>query len=196
MPKRQPKRVASAGKRADSTAGLRRALTQRTKAELIDVLLDLARENRGILRRLTARFDVAATTEELGADTRMAIADATDFDERDINRNFDYDYEAYRQVKRNLSRLIDAGELPSAMQLALDLMKRGSYQVEMSDEGLMTYDIEDCLSVVFPALRKCELPADTVIAWCAAMLDSDRVKFIAAEQLESLRRQHLTTAAR
>ena len=71
------------------------------------------------------------------------VADATDFDERDINRNFAYDYEAYREVKRNLGRLIDAGQLRLAMQLALELMKRGSYQVEMSDEGLMTRDIED-----------------------------------------------------
>jgi hypothetical protein len=27
-------------------------------------------------------------------------------------------------------------------------MKQGSYQVEMSDEGLMTYDIEECLQAV------------------------------------------------
>ena len=65
------------------------------------------------------------------------VADATDFDERDINRNFDYDYEAYAEVKRNLSRLIDLGELRLALELSLELMKQGSYQVEMSDEGLM-----------------------------------------------------------
>ena len=46
------------------------------------------------------------TADELVAATRQAIADATDFDERDINRNFDYDYEAYSEVKRNLGRLI------------------------------------------------------------------------------------------
>lgn len=44
--------------------------------------------------------------QELAAATRQAIVDATDFNERDINRNFDYDYEAYGEVKRNLSRLI------------------------------------------------------------------------------------------
>jgi hypothetical protein len=36
-------------------------------------------------------------------------------------------------VKRNLGRLIDAGQLRPAMQLALGLMTQGSYQVEMSD---------------------------------------------------------------
>ena len=64
---------------------------------------------------------------------------------RTANRNFAYDDEAYHEVKRNLGRLIDAGQLRPAMQLALGLMKQGSYQVEMSDEGLMAQDIEDCL---------------------------------------------------
>ena len=115
------------------------------------------------------------------------VADATAFDERDINRNFDYDYEAYGEVKRNLGRLIDAGQLRLAMQLALELMKQGSYQVEMSDEGLMTQDIEGCLDVVLRALEKCDLPADEVVAWCSAMLDNDRVGFISREPLQSLR---------
>jgi len=41
--------------------------------------------------------------EELLAATRQAIANATDFDEREINYNFDYDSEAYDEVKRNLA---------------------------------------------------------------------------------------------
>ena len=44
------------------------------------------------------------------------------------------------------------------MELSLELMKQGSCQVEMSDEGLMTYDIEECLQVVVAALKKCDLP--------------------------------------
>src|SRR5207247_1875833 len=112
---------------------------------LVSFLLELAQTDRGILRQLTAQFDVVPAPDKLVAATRQAIADATDFDEREINYNFDYDYEAYEEVKRNLARLIAAGKLRVAMELALELMKEGSYQVEMSDEGLMTDDIEDCL---------------------------------------------------
>jgi hypothetical protein len=65
--------------------------------------------------------------DELVAATRQAIADVTAFDEREINRNFDYDDEAYAEVNRNLGRLIASGRLRSAMPLALELMKRGSY---------------------------------------------------------------------
>jgi hypothetical protein len=104
-----------------------------------------------------------------------------------INRNFDYDYEAYGEVKRNLSRLIVSGQLRLAMQLALDLMKRGSYQVEMSDEGLMAEDIESCLSAVIKAVKTCDLPSEDVVTWCSAMLDADRMGFIARQPLEALR---------
>jgi hypothetical protein len=196
MAKRKPKKPAPARKQPQSTAELRQALSRRKKAELVDALLELAQVDRRIFRQLTAWFDVAAIPDELVAETCQAIADATDFDERDINRNFDYDYEAYREVKRNLGRLIASGQLRLAMQLALELMKQGSYQVEMSDEGMMTEDIEDCLSGVLKAIKKCDLPAAEIIAWCSAMLDNDRVGFIAREPLQSLRTQFQAAAAR
>src|SRR6516165_6668596 len=186
MSKYQPKKVAPTRKPPESMAPLRRALSRRKKAELVDALLELAQADRGVLRRLTARFDVAAAPDELVAATRQAIADATAFDERDSNRNFAYDYDAYQAVKRNLGRLIAAGQLRPTMQLALELMKQGSHQVEMSDEGLMTRDIEDCLSVVLQTLQQCDLPAAEIIAWCSAMQANDRVGFIAREPLQSL----------
>jgi uncharacterized Zn finger protein len=198
MPKRQPKprRAVPSRRPTDPTAALRQALAGRKKAELLDVLVELARADRGILRQLTARFDVATTPDELVTATRQAIADATDFDERQINRNFDYDYEAYGEVKRNLGRLIGSGHLRLAMELSLELMKQGSDQVEMSDEGLMTEDIEECLAVVLKALEKSDLPAAEVIAWCSAMLEEDRLGFIAREPLELLRKRLQKVAAR
>ncbi|MFS8083781.1 MAG: hypothetical protein ACMG51_10035 [Ginsengibacter sp.] len=161
---------------------------------MVDVLMALAQADRGILRQLTARFDVATAPDELIAATRQAIADATAFDPRDMNSNFDCDDEAYRAVQRNLNRLIASGQLRPAMSLSLELMNRGSHQVEMSDEGLMTTDIEDCLSVVVKALAKCDLPAVEVTAWCTAMLTNDRVGFIAQEPLEALRKHTQTSS--
>jgi hypothetical protein len=88
MPKRQPKpsRAVPSRKPPGPTAELRAALTRRKKAELVDVLVELAQADRGLLRLLTARFDVATAPDDLVAATRQAIADATDFDEREINR--------------------------------------------------------------------------------------------------------------
>lgn len=186
MPRRATKKIAPVRKQSEPTAELGKVLSKQSKAELVRVLIELARDDRGVLRQLTARFEVTATADELVAATRRAIADATDFDEREINYNFDYDDDAYDEVKRNLGRLIEAGQLRLAMELCLELMKDGSYQVESSDEGEMTEDIEDCLSVVFKALTESALPADEITAWCAAMTKADRVGFIARKQLESL----------
>jgi hypothetical protein len=113
---------------------------------------------------------VATTPDELVVATRQAIADATAFDARDINRSFDYDYEAYGEVKRNLGRLVASGQLGLAMRLALGLMERGSRQVGMSDERLMAEDIEDCLSVRIKAITNRDLPVEQVYARCSAML--------------------------
>jgi uncharacterized Zn finger protein len=195
-PKRKPKRLAAIPKQPGPMMDLRQALTGHKKSELIDFLLELAHGDRGVLRQLIVRFNVAAPPEELVNQTRQAISDATAFDQCDINRNFDYDYETYAEVKRNLSRLIASGQLLLAMQLALELMKSGSYQVEMSDEGLMTDIIEDCLSVVIKSLAKSDVPANEVVAWCKAMSASDRTGFIAEEPIEALRQQVATGEAR
>jgi len=189
MPKHTSKKAGKAAKTTDSSERLRKAMAKRTKGELIDALVEFAREDRGILRRLDARFELEAPPKELVVATRQAIADATDFDERDINRNFSYDDAAYSAVKRNLSRLMDLGHLRPAMKLSLELMEKGSYQVEMSDEGLMTEDIEECLRVVIQALKQSDLPTGEVVAWCAAMLKSDRVGCICDRELRAMQHQ-------
>ena len=194
MSRRQSRQPAPARQRPQPTDALRQALARQRKVDLVNLLLELAQANRRILRQLTARLDVTAAADELLAATRQAIAEATAFNPRDINRNFAYDDEAYREVKRNLARLITVGQLRLAMELALELMKRGSHQVEMSDEGLMSEDIEDCLSVVLQALWRCNLPAAEGLAWCSAMVANDRVGFIAEQSLQSLRTQFQAAA--
>ena len=187
MAKRRLKEVPKAADWTDGAERLRTALTKRTKGELVDVLVEFVRGDPKLLRRLDARFELEAPPKELVATTRRAIADATGFDEREINYNFDYDYEAYTEVRRNLSRLIDQGQLRQAMELSLELMKEGSYQVEMSDEGLMTPNIEECFSVVVKAIKKGDLPPGEVIAWCEAMTKNDRVGFVYERELQELR---------
>ena len=186
MAKRHPRKLV---RTADPASRLRKVLARRTKAELIDVLVECARADRAVLRRLAAHFDLPAPPDELVASTRQAIADATGFDARDINRNFDYDAEAYREVQRNLQRLIELGQLRPAMELSLELMAAGSYQVEASDEGLMTDDIEKCLRVVLKALRKCGLHAAEARAWCTEMIKRDHVGFLCDQELRALRQR-------
>lgn len=192
MAKRRPKKLV---KTHDVAARLRKALAKCTKSKLIDVIVDLAKEDHNVLRRLDARLELAVPPQELVAATRGAITAATDFDDRDMNRNFDYDYEAYEEVKRNLARLVGLGQLRLAMELALELMAQGSRQVEMSDEGLMTDNLEECFAVVAKALKKCDLPRAEKIAWCKEMVRRDRMGFIYDDELRSLREQFEASAS-
>jgi uncharacterized Zn finger protein len=185
MPKRRKKTVPVPRTKA-TTERLKLALAKCKKADLIDAIVGIAKANRGIQRELELQFGVEGTPQELIAATRVAIADATDCDEREINYNFDYDDQAYSTVKRNLARLIESGHLREAMELSTELMSRGSYQVEMSDEGLMTDDIEECLKVVIKAIAKSDLPAADVAAWCKEMTRQDRVGFICDAELAAL----------
>ena len=186
MPQRRKKTVPRIKATTDR---LKATLTKCKKTELIDAIVEIAKANRAIQRQLESQFGVEAPPEELIAATRVAIADATDFDEREINYNFDYDYQAYSTVKRNLARLIELGHLREAMGLSQELMRQGSYQVEMSDEGMMTEDIEECLQVVIKAIAKGDLPAAEVTAWCAEMTRQDRVGFICDAELAALEKK-------
>jgi len=171
---------------------LRKALAKCTKAELVDALVEFSEADRRIMRQIQAKFDVGVLPKELIAETRTAISDATDFDERDANRNFSYDREAYSAVKRNFERLIGMGHLRATMELSLELMNHGSYQVEMSDEGLMTEEIEECLEVVATAVGKSDLPAGEVTTWCKQMTAKDRVGFIYDKEIQALQERAKT----
>lgn len=181
MPGKHPQ---SAGERLAS------ALTQYTKIELIELFVRMAEDECAIMRWLEWELGMEKPSEEVVTETRQAIAKATEFDERDSNRNFDYDYESYLVVERNFKTLTDSGQIAMAMTLAGELMERGSYQVEMSDEGLMTQDIEQCLNVVIKALKKKGTrPASDVVEWCATMTERDRVGFISDSELQTLRKR-------
>jgi hypothetical protein len=187
MPKRSAKRAVRVPKAVDPADRLEKALAKRTKGELVEALVEIASTERRIMRQIESQFEVEPPADELVAATREAIADATDFDERDINQNFDYNYDAYGVVHRNFERLIEMGYLGTAMELSLELMRQGSYQVEMSDEGLMTDDIEECLRVVIGGIKVADLPADEVADWCKKMAAKDRMKFICRKELLALR---------
>jgi hypothetical protein len=186
MAKRRPQKAAP---QVDALKSLRKTLAKRSKRALIDTLVEFAAADHRILRQLDASFTLEVPPRQLVAATRQAIADATWFDKRDMNRNFDYDHAVYAVVKRNLGRLVKLGQLPAAMDLSLELMVLGSHQIEMSDEGLMTDEVEGCLQVVLTAVAKCDLPADEVAAWCAQMIADDRMGFVCDTELQSLRRR-------
>ncbi len=184
-----PNRKSGRAKHPQSTGErLANALAKLKKAELIDLFVLMAEDDCAVMRWLELELGVDKSSGEIVANTRRAIAAATDFDVRDCNRNFDYDNASYETVERNFGILIDSDHLVAAMAMAGDLMEQGSYQVEMSDEGMMTEEIERCLKIVIRALnKKGARPPTEVAEWCAAMIEKDRVGFICDAELRNLR---------
>ncbi|WP_186774665.1 hypothetical protein [Allorhodopirellula solitaria] len=109
---------------------------------------------------------------------------ATQVDERRLNHNFDYDYGAYEAAQAGLKRLVETGEHEEAKRLSIELMKRGSYQVARSDEGLMTEEIEDCLKPVIKAIAK--TGGVEAKEWATAMIAADEVGFICEAELKKI----------
>lgn len=162
-----------------------RELRKRTKADLIAMILVIAKEHAVVARELEDRLNIEKPVDLLVADVSSAINRATDFDERMMNHNFDVDWQAYADVQKGLSLLVELGHLADAKSLALKLMKDGSYQVECSDEGLMTDDICECLKPVIRAVKAAG--GDEAVKWAGGMQTADRVGFICHKELVELR---------
>lgn len=167
---------------------LRGILADQSTDDLIQMIVELADNDTRALRQVQQRFKVedSMSLEELVAATRVAISDATDVDMQSLNHNFEYDYAAYETVARNFKKLVTLGHWEQVMELSVELMHKGSYQVECSDEGLMTDDIQECLLPVINAVRKSGLKSPDIFHWTNLMLAIDRVGFICRNELLAL----------
>jgi hypothetical protein len=161
-----------------------RQLRKRTKADLMAMLLKIAREHAVVARELEGRLNIEKPVDLFVADLASAIDRATDFDERMMGHNFDVDWQAYADVQKGLSLLVEMGYLADAKSLALKLMKDGSYQVKCSDEGLMTDDICECLKPVIQAVR--DAGGSEAGSWACDMQNADRVGFLCNKELAQM----------
>jgi len=178
---KKPRKLA----KVDRFPPIEKELHKRTKAELVAMISAIAEEHAVVARELEDRLAIEKPVDLLVADVSSAIDRATDFDERLMNRNFDVDRQAYADVRKGLAQLVERGRLADAKQLALKLMKDGSYQVECSDEGLMTDEICECLKPVIRAVKVAG--GDDAVKWAGELQTADRVGFICDKELAELR---------
>jgi len=164
----------------------RRALARHRRADLIDCLVELARNDTELRRRVAEHLDFDLPRETVAEDNRDLIRRATRVDPRQINRNFDYDHAAYEKVRRNFTSMVTSKRLAQAMVEARLLMELGSVQVEMSDEGLMLDQIEACLRVVLEAVEQSSLPPAKKARWLADLKRADRLHMICEREIKRL----------
>ena len=94
-------------------------------------------------------------------------------------------WQAYADVRKGLSLLLELGYFSDAKSLAIKLMIDGSFQVECSDEGLMTDDTSECLKPVARAVRAA--CGDEAAKWAGYMQTADPVGFICSQELAERR---------
>lgn len=173
------RRVVRPGNGTEQSADrLTNVLKRMTKAQLVAVLADVIQRWPDVGHHLMIKVDTQQPARELVDDIRASLNKATYVPKHEINHNFSFDYGAYKRVGKGLKKLIDRGLLSEAMELALEVMRQGSYQVEMSDEGLMSDEVVDCVRVVYDALQGETIDVDTRAKWLKQLAASDSVGFL------------------
>ena len=186
--KKTPFKKLPKGKGTSPLDRLRSVLSKQKASDLIQMIVELADDDPRAMRQVQQRFKVedSMSVEELVDSTRAAISTATKVDSRRLNHNFDYDSAAYELIARNFKKLIELAQWESVMEMSLELLHKGSNQVECSDEGMMTEDIQACLFPVIKAVRKSGLKSADIFHWSSLMVATDRVGFICRDQALAL----------
>lgn len=84
-------------------------MSKYTKADLVTLVVDLAKDDKKLERLLEARLKIEDPAADLKIVTMQAIEDATRVEHRRLNCDFGYDDSAYETILRNFKRLIAAG---------------------------------------------------------------------------------------
>ncbi|MEQ1828176.1 MAG: hypothetical protein ABL921_19610 [Pirellula sp.] len=160
------------------------ALRKLKKSQLIDLLMGLDTYDPTPRWSIEATIDVKKPPELIVHDLRQAIEMATQVDRSKLNHNFAFNWQAYEETERGFKALVASGNLEMAKQMAIEFMNKASYQVECSDEGMMTENIEACLKTVIQAVavQQPHMRHD----WATQMLQADRCGFICLRTLEAL----------
>ncbi len=159
---------------------LRVALKKSKKAELAELALRIAREDKATEWLLEGELGLDKPVHLLVHDVELAMEIATRVDERRLNDNFQFDRRAYDAVRRGLSQLVQKQALEEAKSLALKLIGKGRWQIDCSDEGLMQEELEDCLRPVIGVVAG----TSGACAWAQEMLRRGGSEFCRPELTE------------
>ena len=159
------------------------ALRKLKKEELIELLMRLDTFDPAVRWSIEADIGVKKPLDLIAHDLRQAIEIATRVDKSKLNSNFHYSWQAYEETERGFASMVDVGELAIAKEIAIEFMKKASYQVECSDEGQMVDEIENCLKPVIQAVAdNPQLHRD----WAIAMSQADGTGCICNSALKRL----------
>lgn len=151
-------------KKPASESSLKAFLESKTKSQLVDLIIELARHSDATEESLRNRIHVADGSVQ-------AIVKAIRKDIREFSREpYDYDdygsFPNYSRTKERLETLLSGGYYDEILSVGKDLLKAGTEQVEMyNDEGELGEEIGGCMDIVFRALPRTSLSPVEQMVW-------------------------------
>lgn len=170
-------------------------LKGKTKAQLIELIYDLAGQYPEIARDLSDRQQLASgNTETLVTRLRKEIRDlGNEPGWRNYWNNEGYTPD-YAGIRKKLETLLKSGHTDEVLTLGRELVTTGTRQMEEShDEGETAMEIASCMPVVVEALDRSPLEAADKLTWALDAVLEDQYELCDAFG-EYLFRQHPPTA--
>ncbi len=158
------------GQSRDTT--LRTYLQEHTKAELVELLLELAKTHGEVRQSLENRRSL--TTGEIRKVLKSIRSEIAALEEPAWeSHHYGYQVRNTDRLKAMLQALVASGQVDAAVRLGPELLAAGTQALEYEHEGESTEAIGDCLDVLFQALDRSSLsPADR-IEWVLDMALAD-----------------------
>lgn len=159
-----------------TSSPLRDYLQEHTKAELVSLLEETAREVPEVRQLLEDhRTFSSGRTRKMLQTVRREIAGL----EEPAWDEYEYDYSHGRTVanldrlQKYLHALVEAGRADDVLRLGPELLQAGSRAVEHEHEGESSYQLSACLDTVFQALPSSSLSPAEQLEWAIEMVRVD-----------------------
>ena len=159
------------GRSKSKTASLRPYLQERTKAELVALVIELADAHDAVRQLIADRRDLTSgQTDKILQTIRREISTLEEpvWDEYDTSPALNTD-----RLKAALKGLAQAGQADAAVRLGPELLATAHQALQYDSEGEFEAAFSDCFDVLFQVLEKSSLsPADQV-EWALDMALAD-----------------------
>jgi uncharacterized Zn finger protein len=166
-------------------------LQEKSKAQLVELLLELAEQHPDIAQDLVNRQQIlSGSTKKLVARLRKEIREVGA--EPGWQRHWsDEGYTPdYSEIRRKLNTLLEAGHPDEVLDLGRELMIVGLRQAEESDdEGETADQVASCMPVIVEALDRSSLSLAAKLAWAVEAVLKDPFE-ICSDFEEYLGRRH------
>ncbi len=162
------------------TSKVRKLLSGKSREELLDLMVTLAKDYPEIERRLLEAEQLrSGQIDPLVRSLRKEIKKLTDEQAWYSHWNNEGSVPDYSHVQQQFKALLDKGHVDELLELGDELWRLGTGQVEQSDdEGLTMGALSECLEIVLQAVPKSSLPRSGQLLWVIERLLADEFSLL------------------